>query len=158
MQRALHELVTGYADATGCSCKIEQGSCHAVLRVEDADIQIGLVEASGMMVFQTAVGILPKEDAGREEFCISLLGANSLFNETMGLTLGLDTEQELVTLQLAWDIYHLNAEGFACILNNLLSVTANWMIRLNERRPSLSNHMGDTSSADEALIMNSLKV
>ena len=158
MRRTLYELVTGYAEATGCTCTIEQGSCHAVLRVEDADIQIGLVEASGMMVFQTAVAILPAEDAGREEFCMRLLGANNLFNGTMGFTLGLDTEQELVTLQLAWDSYHLDAEAFSCIVNNLLSVTADWMIRLNDWHPSLSSHTGGSSSTDEALIMNSLKV
>ena len=157
MQRVLYDLVTGYAEATGCTCKIEQGSCHAVLCVEDAEIQIGLLQTSGMIVCQTAVAVLPGEDAGRAAFCMELLAANNLFAKTMGFTLGLDAGQNLVTLQLAWDIYHLDAEGFACLINNLLAVTADWMVRLNDWRPALSGQEGAQSSAG-AFLFNSLKV
>ena len=157
MQGTLYELVTGYAEATGCACTVEQGSCHAVLRVEDAEIQIGLLETSGMLICQTAVAVLPGEDAGREAFCMELLGANNLFAGTMGFTLGLDAGQDLVTLQLAWDIYHLDAEGFACIIHNLLAVTADWMVRLSNWRPPLSGQEEAASSA-EAFPLHSLKV
>ena len=30
MRKALHELATGYAAATGCACEAEEGSCQAV--------------------------------------------------------------------------------------------------------------------------------
>lgn len=134
MRATMYELVSGYAAATGCGCKAEEGSCQASLTVEGLDIQIGLVESSGMLAFQTGVALLPPH--GREELCLKLLAANNLFGETSGFTLGVDEEQELVTLQLAWDITRLEAEGFAHIVHNLLSVAADWMVRLDEWRPA----------------------
>jgi hypothetical protein len=134
MRRTLHELATGYAAATGCSCEAVEGSGQATLSVEGFSVQIGLVESSGMIVFQTGMALVPLR--GREEFCLRLLTANNLFSEARGFTLGVDAEQELVTLQLAWDISRLDAEGFARIVRNLLSVAADWMVRLDEWRPS----------------------
>lgn len=66
---------------------------------------------------------------------MKLLAANNLFTDTQGFTLGVDESQELVTIQLAWDLSRLDAEGFARIVNNLLAVAADWMIRLDEWRP-----------------------
>ena len=136
MRRMLYELTTGYAAVTGCSCKAEEGSCQATLLVEGLAVQIGLVERSGMIVFQTGVALLPR--LGREEFCLQLLAANNLFSKTQGFTLGVDVGQELVTLQLVWDLSRLDADGFARIVHNVLSVAADWMIRLDRWRPRAS--------------------
>lgn len=65
MRKTLHEPVTGYAAATGCACKAEEGSCQAVLSVEGLDVHIGLAESSGMIVFQTGVALLPPAGDGR---------------------------------------------------------------------------------------------
>ena len=134
MRRTLYELSTGYAAATGCSCQAEEGSCQAILSVEGFAVQIGLVESSGMIVFQTGVGLLPR--TGREELYQQLLAANNLFSRTMGFTLGLDADQELITVQLAWDLTRLDAAGFSRIVHNVLAVAADWMIRLDNWRPS----------------------
>ena len=115
MRKALHELATGYAAATGCACEAEEGSCQAVLSVEGLGIHIGLAESSGMIVFQTGAALLPPAGGGREEFCMKLLAANNLFTDTQGFTLGVDESQALVTIQLAWDLSRLDAEGFARI-------------------------------------------
>ena len=136
MRRTLYELSTGYAGATGCSCRAEEGSCQAALSIEGFVVQIGLVESYCMIVFQTGVGLLPR--TGREEFYQQLLAANNLFSLTMGFTLGVDAEQDLVTIQLAWDLSRLDAAGFSRIVHNTLSVAAEWMIRLDNWRPSAS--------------------
>lgn len=112
MRKTLHELVTGYAAATGCACEAEEGSCQAVLSVEGLGIHIGLAESSGMIVFQTGAALLPPAGGGREEFCMKLLAANNLFTDTMGFTLGVDESQELVTIQLAWDPFPSGCGGF----------------------------------------------
>lgn len=151
MRQTLHELVTGYAAATGCVCEAEEGSCQAVLSVEGLGVQIGLVESSGMIVFQTGVALLPRLE--KEKFCMKLLAANNLFSDTMGFTLGVDEGQELVTIQLAWDLSRLDAEGFARIVHNLLAVAADWMIRLDEWRPS-----APAGEGDNAPFMNFLQV
>ena len=158
MRKTMHELTTGYAAATGCICKAEEGSCQAVLSVEGLEIQIGLVESSGMLAFQTGVALVPSR--GREEFCLKLLAANNLFSDTMGFTLGVDEIQELGTLQLAWDISRLDAEGFARIVNNLLAVAADWMLRLDQWRPSAPDGNGDEPAAlsESMPFMNFLQV
>ena len=144
MRRTLYELSTGYAAATGCSCRAEEGSCQVALSIEGFVMQIGLVESSGMIVFQTGVALLPR--TGREEFYQQLLVANNLFSQTMGFTLGLDMDQELVTVQLAWDLSHLDATGFSHLVHNLLSVAAEWMIRLDSWRPSAPGEGSGASS------------
>lgn len=123
MRKALHELATGYAAATGCACEAEEGSCQAVLSVEG-------------------------------------LGIHILFTDTQGFTLGVDESQELVTIQLAWDLSRLDAEGFARIVNNLLAVAADWMIRLDEWRPSApgGENAAPADISGEVPFMNFLKV
>lgn len=160
MRKTLHELVTGYAAATGCACEAEEGSCQAVLSVEGLGIHIGLAESSGMIVFQTGAALLPPAGGGREEFCMKLLAANNLFTDTQGFTLGVDESQELVTIQLAWDLSRLDAEGFARIVNNLLAVAADWMIRLDEWRPSAPGSAAgaEENGPGEMPFMNFLKV
>ena len=160
MRKALHELATGYAAATGCACEAEEGSCQAVLSVEGLGIHIGLAKSSGMIVFQTGAALLPPTGGGREEFCMKLLAANNLFTDTQGFTLGVDESQELVTIQLAWDLSRLDAEGFARIVNNLLAVAADWMIRLDEWRPSApgGENAAPADISGEVPFMNFLKV
>lgn len=91
---------------------------------------------------------------------MKLLAANNLFTDTMGFTLGVDESQELVTVQLVWDLSRADAEAFARIVNNLLAVAADWMIRLDEWRPSApgEEHAAPTDISGEAPFMNFLKI
>ena len=154
MHRILEELATEYASATGCACEMEEGGCHAVLTVEEVRVHVGFLESSGMLLFHTAVALLPRRGEGREEFCMKLLEANNLFSRTLCFTLGVDVEQELATLQLAWDAFHLDGESFARIVNNLLSVAADWMVRLDAWRPAPLQE----EDGGGALMMNFLRV
>lgn len=157
MRRIFYELATGYAAATGCSCEAEEGSCRASLSVEGVVVHIGLLEESGMLVFQTGVGSVPAGEDGRKEFCMKLLAANNLFGGTMGFTLGVDETRDIVTLQIAWDALHLDAEGFSHIMNNLLSVSLDWMVRLQDWRPS-PPESAKGSASEESFMMHFLKV
>lgn len=156
MRRILYDLATAYAAASGCGCEVEEGGSRAELSVEGLSVHIGLVEESDMMLFQTAVAVLPSEEAGRGECCRQLLAANNLFVGTLGFTLGVDEETQIVTLQIAWDALRLDAEGFGRIVNNLLSVALDWMLRLDDWRPSPPAREGEAS--DEPLPMHFLKV
>lgn len=157
MRRILYELTTAYAAATGCSCEMKEGSCRAVLSIEGMTVNMGLVESSGMLLFQTAVALLPVGDSREcEEFCLKLLAANNLFRDTFGFTLGVDEEQQMVTVQIAWDAGQLDNEGFACLVNNLLAVSADWMLRLEAWRPSPPENRSIPGGDD--MLMHSLKV
>ena len=160
MRKMLYDLVTGYAAATGCPCEAEEGSCRALLSIEGLSVHVGLVESSGMIVLQTGVALLPGPGTeGREAFCLQLLAANNLFSNTMGFTLGVDAEQELVTLQIAWDLCQLDADSFALVVNNLFAVAADWIVRLDAWHPSASDDGGQcAASSDEALAMHFMKV
>lgn len=153
MRRILYELVSEYAAATGCDCEVEEGSCRAALSVEGLSVHIGILEESGMLLFQTGVAPLPAGGPDREALCMKLLAADNLFSGTMGFTLGVDESLEVVTLQLAWDALLLDGEGFHRIVNNLISLTLEWMIRLDEWRPSPPER-----ESTDPLMMNFLKV
>ncbi len=159
MHRMLYELATSYAEATGCSCSMDGDRRHAVLAVEGLHVHIGLLERADMLLFQTVVALLPPPGApGREEFCLHLLSANNLFRDTGGFTLGVDEGQNLVTLQIAWELQHLDAEGFTHLVNNLLSAAMTWMIRLDAWCPSSSEGRGAGSEEVDSMMMNGLKV
>ncbi|WP_077073239.1 type III secretion system chaperone [Mailhella massiliensis] len=153
MHRILDELTTEYASAAGCACERKEEESHVVLLVEGVRVHVGFLESSGMMLFHTAVATLPPKGEGREELFMKLLGADNLFSGTRGFTLGVDEARQLVTLQLAWDAFHLDGKSFARIVNNLLSVAVEWMIRLEEWRPSPPE-----GGEERSFMMNFLKV
>lgn len=128
MRRTFFELVSGFAEASGCESNIQEGNCQATLTVEGLEFQLGMIEESGLVLIQTGVALLPDQD--REEFCMGLLAANNLFNQTRGLTLGIDRSIEIVTVQLSWELAHLDAERFANLMGNMLAMAAEWMERL----------------------------
>lgn len=140
----LDELVAGYAAATGCRYTAEKDACQATLTVEGLEIQAAVLRGSGMLVLQTGVALLPVH--GREAFCLQLLAANNLFSQTLGLALGVDTDLELVTLQVSWELAALDEERFARLMGNLLVVASDWMVRLDAWRPDES--AANTSEAE----------
>ena len=157
MHRILDELTTEYASAAGCACERKEEESHVVLLVEGVRVHVGFLESSGMMLFHTAVATLPPKGEGREELFMKLLGADNLFSGTRGFTLGVDEARQLVTLQLAWDAFHLDGKSFARIVNNLLSVSLDWMVRLQDWRPS-PPESAKGSASEESFMMHFLKV
>ncbi len=151
MHRILDELTTAYASATGCTCE-KEGENHVALLVEGVRLRVGFLESSGMLLFHTVVAPLPGKENGRGEFCMKLLAANNFFSGTSGFTLGVDESQEVVTLQLAWDAFSLNGEGFTQIVDNMLFAAVDWMVRLDAWQPS------PEEGKDDALMVNFLKV
>ncbi len=137
MKTKLFDLANGYAEATGCVCKADAGAAQVTMTVEGVDIQLALEERTGMIVFQTGIGLFPESLAmpERAEFYLALLKANNLFSGTRGFTLGVDEDSELVTLQLAWDISHLDEKSFANLMDNFLTVVSEWLVRLDNWRP-----------------------
>lgn len=142
MRRTFHELVTGFAQVAGCECRAEEGSCQAVLEVGGLEFQLGLIETSGMLVIYTGVGLLPASD--REPLLLDLLKANNLFADTTGLTLGVDLDTELVTLQLAWEMEHLDETRFANLMANVGAEAARWLERLDRWRPEARDNAAPT--------------
>lgn len=150
MRRTFHELVTGFAQAAGCECRAAEGACQAALQVEGLEFQLGLIEASGMLVIQTGVGLLPAAD--REPFLLDLLKANSLFAETSGLTLGVDLDMELVTLQVAWEMEHLDGNRFANLMANVGAEAVRWMERLDRWRPEALDDVAQVGAEGMAIL------
>ncbi|MBQ4492860.1 MAG: type III secretion system chaperone [Deltaproteobacteria bacterium] len=150
MRDTFYKLVTSFAERNGCECAIKSGTCQGTLTVEGIDIQLGLLEDSGMILLQSGIGLLPGEN--REELYAMLLSANNCFSGTQGLTLGLDTEQELVTLQCAWDIRQLDDEHFDILMGNFLSLLAQWLRKLAVWRPD-ANAVGSEPGEEASLLM-----
>ncbi len=138
MKRKLFELAKGFAEESGCDYTANEGDVCAVLTVEGLAIHIGLEERTGMLLFQTGIGLFPETLTieERAEFFLSLLRDNNLFKGTRGFTLGIDEDNGLVTLQLAWDINSLSNEGFGNLMVNFITVCGEWLVKLDAWRPS----------------------
>ena len=59
-------------------------------------------------------------------------------------------------MQIAWDALHLDKESFSRIVNNLISVSLNWMLRLEDWRASPSEK--ENSESEESFMLHCLKV
>ena len=121
---------------------------------EGLEFHLGLMESSGMLLINTGVALLPSE--GREEFYEYLLCANDRFSGTQGLALGVNKEQEVVTIQLAWELGKLDDERFGNLMVNMGMLAADWMMKLDAWRPSAAS---PAASAEPTLeFMNFLRV
>ena len=129
MRTTLHNLISSFAERHGCACQTQSGTCQASILVGGLQIQLGLFEQSGMLLLHTGVGLLPME--GREELLRTVLAANNLFAATNGCTLGLDPDQGLITLQLAWNLHLLDDTSFDTLMDNFLTIAAQWLQELN---------------------------
>ena len=154
MRTTFYELINTFAAKSGCTANVKEGTCTGSLIVEGLEFHLGLMESSGMLLINTGVALLPSE--GREEFYEYLLTANDLFSGTKGLTLGVNKEQELVTLQLAWELGKLDEERFGNLMANMGILAAEWIMKLDAWRPEAPSF---AASADPSLdFMNFLRV
>lgn len=112
--------IVAYGEATGCSCSMDEQDNHADIDVAGITVHLAEMQEAGFFVAQTGVAVLPPKGPAREAFLMNVLKANNLFSGTRGYTLGVDEEQDLVTLQLYWPTANLSDEAFGNILNNLM--------------------------------------
>ena len=128
----LQDLAQKFADDNGCAFEPLDNGHGGFLQVDAVRVRLVLQPAGSMLVAQTGVGILPAEN--REEFVSKLLAANDLLFETHGMTLGLNRDAEVVTLQVTWHIGALNHEGFSNLMQHLISETVRWIEILSDPR------------------------
>lgn len=136
MRRTFQELIRGYADAAGIGCSMKDGECQADLDAAGLVVHAGLLEESGTLILQAGVGLLPHGEEAA--FCLHLLGMNNLFSGTRGMTLGVDREQELVTLQAIRDMSGLTAESFSALAGTFIDVAADCLVDLSSWSASAS--------------------
>ena len=108
-----------------------------------------LQPGGSMLVLQTGVGILPSED--REKLALKLLAANDLLQATRGLTLGLNMDAGVITLQTAWDITTLHQEAFSNLVRNVVTETTRWLEKLSDPNWAEGDRnavSGDVSASD----------
>ena len=123
------ELTDGFAREAGLPCVISDDGRTAELAPEGVHVHLACAEEAGLVYFQAGCALAPAEnDPDRARFLAKLLSANNLFAGTQGFTLGLDGD--LVTVQYACEIAPLDAERFSTLIQNLLTVCADWSERL----------------------------
>ena len=127
----LQELAGKFCeDNQGCTLEMLDNGCGATLSAGTLRVRLALQPGCSMLVAQAGVGILPSE--GREKFALRLLAANDLLAETRCMTLGLNAEAEVVTLQAVWDINALNQEGFSNFMQHIFTEALRWIQALDD--------------------------
>ncbi|MCR4667199.1 MAG: type III secretion system chaperone [Desulfovibrio sp.] len=123
--QGLNTLVKKFAEDNGCKVEMLDNGYGGTLLCDPLRIRFMLQPGGTMLILQIAVGILP--ETNREECMRRLLSANDLFHDTQGMTLGLNEEADVVTLQLVWDITTLNQENFSNLALNLVYAAEQWI-------------------------------
>ncbi|MCR4666967.1 MAG: type III secretion system chaperone [Desulfovibrio sp.] len=126
----LTKLAQKFAEDNGLTLDIMDNGHGATIHAGPLDVRLVLQPGSSMLVAQTCVGVLP--DKGREQFLMRVLSANDLFAGSNGMTLGVNAEAEVVTLQICWDISALSQESFSNLIVNLVSQSGYWLEKLSE--------------------------
>lgn len=126
----LQKLAQKFADDNGCVLEMSDNGYSGTLVIEPLRVRLMLQPGGSMLVVQTGVGILPPE--GREKLALRLLNANDLLQETRGMTLGLNLDAEIITLQVAWDVSTLSQEGFSNLIQNVVAESGRWLELLSD--------------------------
>ncbi|MBQ9407193.1 MAG: type III secretion system chaperone, partial [Desulfovibrio sp.] len=125
----LRKMAQQFAHDNGCTLEMLDHGYGGTLVFGPLRVRLMLQPGGSMLVVQTGVGILPSQD--REKLALKLLAANDLLQTTRGLTLGLNMDAEVITLQTAWDINTLDQEAFSNLIRNVVTETAHWLERLS---------------------------
>ncbi|MCR5562572.1 MAG: type III secretion system chaperone [Desulfovibrio sp.] len=126
----LQELAGKYAEDNGFSLEMLDNGHAGTLVAGPMRVRLLLQPGGSMLVAQAGVGILPAE--GREALALRLLAANDLLAETRAMTLGLNADAEVVTLQAAWDVTTMNQEGFSNFMQAMLTESTRWIETLSD--------------------------
>lgn len=129
MRMQFEALLDSYVSGAGLPKAVSVGVNQYAVSMSGFSIHIGLFEERGMLMIHAGVALLPQ--IGKEALYIELLQANNLFSGTNGLTLGVDPDETLVTLQAGWPMAGLTNTGFTALFDNFLFLTAEWMHKLS---------------------------
>ncbi len=140
----LEALARKLAEDNGLELTMASCGHGCVLSGSGMKIRMVLQPGSNILVAQTAVGLLP--DEGRDAFMTKLLAANDFLSGTNGMTLGLNVDAGVATLQAAWDAGALSQERFGNLVANLLVETERWIGLLSE--PSEDVEMAPTVNGE----------
>lgn len=133
---ALEEFSTAFAKEYEGSVSMLSSGFGGTLLIGPVGIRMAWQQESDMLVLQCPVTILPQEH--REALAFYLLEANDLLLETHGFTLGVNMTAEVVTLQLTWEMKHLEQIGFNNLLLNLIKEANDWAEKIDTWQPNLT--------------------
>ncbi|MBQ9406582.1 MAG: type III secretion system chaperone [Desulfovibrio sp.] len=145
----LREMAQQFADDNDCTLEMLDHGYGGTLVFGPLRVRLMLQPGGSMLVLQTGVGILPSED--REKLALKLLAANDLLQATRGLTLGLNMDAGVITLQTAWDITTLHQEAFSNLVRNVVTETTRWLEKLSDPNWAEGDRnavSGDVSASD----------
>lgn len=122
-------MLNQIAHEQGLNTVIESDQRSGTLTISGFSINIGLLEYRKIILFQSPIAILPQEN--QLELFKRLLVANNLFTETSGATLGLDAENSLITLQIAWPFEFLTYTSLTDLVGNVVILTGEWIEKVH---------------------------
>lgn len=129
MTSILESMLHSYVAKAGLPRVSPAGVHQYTVSLEGFSIHVGYFEERGMVLLHAGIALVPRD--GRQNFYARLLQANDLFMETSGLTLGIDADETLVTLQAAWPMYALDNDSFGALFDNFVFLSAEWMQKLS---------------------------
>lgn len=120
----LEEFATAFAKEYEGTVSMLPSGFGGTIQIGPVGIRMAWQQESDMLVLQCPVTIVPAEK--REAFALYLLEANDLLMQTHGFTLGVNMAAEVVTLQLVWEMKHLEQPGFNNLVLNLIKEANDW--------------------------------
>ena len=152
----LQNLVKQFADDNGYSFEMLDNGYGGFLQIDAIRVRLILQPAGNMLVVQTGVGILPTEN--REELALRLLASNDLLHETHGMTLAVNRDAEVITLQATWSIDALSQEGFSNLIQHVVTETVRWIEILSDPHQDASASNGVNPSEEAGKINSWVKL
>lgn len=125
---ALESILNSYVTQRGLPKVNVLGVHQYTLSLEAFTVHVGYFEERGMLMLHAGIALIPSQE--KQSLYAKLLQANTMFSETDGMTLGIDPDEHIVTLQLAWPMHALDNEGFHVIFDNFVFLAAAWMQKL----------------------------
>lgn len=123
-------MLNTIAHDQGLNPVIAPGEHSGALTIGGFNINIGLLESRKIILFQAPIGIIPEQN--QLKLFKKLLTANNLFIETSGATLGLDYNNGLITLQVAWPFENLTYSSLTDLIGNVILLTGEWIEKINK--------------------------
>ncbi len=133
-----HSFLETYAQGRNFKVVSQSTPEHVTLKVAGHALQVVFLAERGLLLFQSAVGILPEDGDAKQAMFARLLAANNIFSATEGFTLGCAFTEGLVTLQFIWPFEGMTSDAFANIADKFLAASSHWMVELN--RPDVDAH------------------
>lgn len=132
-------MLNTIAHDQGLNIVIPPGEYSGVLTISGFSINVGLMESRKIILFQAPIGIVPEQN--QLKLFKKLLIANNLFIETSGATLGIDNDNGLITLQVAWPFENLTYSSLTDLIGNVILLTGEWIEKINSFAQEVDIHV-----------------